>query len=151
MREAFTNRLRAALDTAQDEARALNQEFVGVEHLLLGLLGGPGDAEAVEGLKLAGVVLPELRQKLIDALPSAGESPGVTGALPLSPKAQRAVNAALVKAQTTGGARVTSRLVLLSLLEECEAGVTKALRDSGADLDHLRQLLVQDGQIHPED
>jgi ATP-dependent Clp protease ATP-binding subunit ClpA len=151
MREEFTTRLRTALDKAQDEARGLNQDFVSVEHLLLGLVGGPGDSEAVEGLKLAGVVLPELRQKLIDALPRGAESPVVTGSLPLSPKARKTVNAALVKAQSASVPRVTSRLLLVSLLDDCEAAVTKALRDSGADVDHLQRLLVQDGAIPPED
>lgn len=151
MREEFTNRLRSALDKAQDEARALNQDFVSAEHLLLGLLGGADDAEAVVGLRLAGVGLPELRQNLIDALPRGGESPVVTGSLPLSPKARRTINAALVKAQSAGLPRVTSRLLLVSLLEDCEAAVTKALRDAGADLDHLQRLLVQqDGAIQPE-
>ena len=151
MREEFTNRLRSALDKAQDEARELNQDFVSTEHLLLGLLGGPDDAEAVAGLRLAGVELSELRRKLIDALPRGGEPPVVTGSLPLSPKAHRAVNEALVKAQSAGLPRVSSRMLLVSLLEDCEAAVTKALRDAGADLDHLRRVLEQDGSIQPED
>lgn len=150
MREDFTDRLRTALDKAQDEARSLNQDFVSTEHLLLGLLGGPNDAEAVVGLQLAGVGLPELRQNLIDALPRGGDAPVVTGNLPLSPKARRAVNAALVKAQSAGLPRVTSRMLLVSLLDESEPAVTKALRDAGADLDHLQRLLIQDGAIHPE-
>jgi ATP-dependent Clp protease ATP-binding subunit ClpC len=151
MREAFTGRLRMALDKAQEEARALNQDFVGTEHLLLGLLGNADDSEAVAGLKLAGIGLDELRRKLTAALPHTAESPVVTGNLPLSPKAQRAVNSALVKAQTTGAPRVSSRLLLLSLLEESETVVRSAMREAGADLDHLQRVLLQDGAIPPED
>src|SRR5687767_12513799 len=104
MREEFTGRLRLALEKAQEEARALNQDFVGTEHLLLGLLGAADDAEAATGLRLAGIELDELRRKLMAALPHTAEAPVITGNLPLSPKSHRAINAALVKAQTTGAA-----------------------------------------------
>jgi ATP-dependent Clp protease ATP-binding subunit ClpC len=151
MREAFTNRLRLALDKAQEEARALNQDFVSTEHLLLGLLDAGDDAEAPAGLRLAGIGRDELRQKLLAALPHCAETPVVTGNLPLSPKAQRAVNAALVKAQSTGAAKVSSRLLLCSLLEDPDTAARTAMRAAGADLDHLQRLLAQDGVVPPED
>ena len=150
MREEFTDRLRRALDKAQDEARGLNQDFVGTEHLLLGLLDGD-DSEAVAGLKLAGVGLGELRAKLVDALPRGTESPVVTGSLPLSPKARRVINTALVNAQSAGRPRVSSRSLLVSLLEDCETMVRSVMRDAGADLDHLQRVLEQDGAIQPEE
>jgi ATP-dependent Clp protease ATP-binding subunit ClpC len=151
MREEFTDRLRRALDKAQDEARGLNQDFVSTEHLLLGLLDSGDDSEAVAGLKLAGVGLGELRQKLIDVLPRGAESPVVTGSLPLSPKARRVINTALVNAQSAGRPRVSSRSLLVSLLEDCETVVRSVMRDAGADLDHLQRVLVQDGAIQPEE
>ena len=150
MREEFTDRLRRALDKAQDEARGLNQDFVGTEHLLLGLLDGD-DSEAVAGLKLAGVGLGELRKKLVDVLPRGAESPVVTGSLPLSPKARRVINTALVNAQSAGRPRVSSRSLLVSLLEDCETMVRSVMRDAGADLDHLQRVLEQDGAIQPEE
>ena len=150
MREEFTSQLRVALDQAQDEARGLNQDFVSTEHLLLGLLR-TDDSEAVAGLKLAGVDPGELRRHLTDALPRGAESPGVTGHLPLSPKARRAVNAALVRAQAAGSPRISSRLLLVSLLEECETASRSAMREVGTDIDHLQRVLVQDGAIQPED
>ena len=150
MREAFTDRLRAALDQAQDEARSLNQDFVSTEHLLLGLLH-TDDCEAVAGLKLAGVSPAELHRNLASALPRGEEAPVVTGNLPLSPKARRAINDAVVKAQSTGSPRVSSRLLLVSLLDDSEAVSREAMRDAGTDLDHLQRVLVQDGAIHPED
>jgi ATP-dependent Clp protease ATP-binding subunit ClpC len=150
MREEFTDRLRLALDKAQDEARGLNQDFVGTEHLLLGLLA-TDDSEAVAGLRLAGVGLGELRDRLIDVLPRGAESPVVTGSLPLSPKARRVINTALVNAQSAGLPRVSSRLLLVSLLEDCETVVRSVMRGVGADLDHLQRVLVQDGAIQPEE
>jgi len=61
MREALTEQLKCALAQAQQEARGLNQEFVGTEHLLLGLLA-VNDTEALAGLKLAGVERDALRR-----------------------------------------------------------------------------------------
>jgi ATP-dependent Clp protease ATP-binding subunit ClpC len=150
MREEFTTCLRLALDKAQEEARGLNQDFVSTEHLLLGLIGGD-DSEAVNGLRLAGVEIGELRNALLEALPRPGETPVVTGHLPLSPKARQIINAALVKAQTHGLPRVSSRLLLVSLLDDCEPVVRTAMRDVGTDLDHLQRVLVQDGAIQPEE
>lgn len=150
MREEFTTRLRTALDRAQDEARGLKQDFVSTEHLLLGLLL-TDDSEALAGLKLAGVSPSELRGSLLASLPRGAEDPVVTGHLPLSPKARRAVNTALVKAQTTGASRVSSRLLLLSLLDELETVSRESMRAVGTDLDHLQRVLTQDGAIQPED
>ena len=150
MREALTKQLSEALAQAQQEARALNQEFVGTEHLLLGLLAAGADTEALAGLKLAGVDRDALRKRVTESLPRAEQSPGITGDLPLSPNAQRAINAAVTKAQSLGSPRVSTRLLLGALLDECETLVRPAMRAVGADLDHLQRVLVQDGSIQPE-
>lgn len=148
MREEFTEQLRSALDHAQQEARKLNQDFVGAEHLLLGLLSSD-DSEAVAGLRLANIGLQELREQLVEVLPRGSEPPVVTGDLPLSPKAKRVVNTALVSAQAEGSNVVSSRRLLRSLLDERETVVRIVLRSVGADLDHLQRVLM-DGSIHPE-
>jgi ATP-dependent Clp protease ATP-binding subunit ClpC len=150
MREEFTAQLKLALDKAQGEARELNQDFVSTEHLLLGLLS-TSKSEAVAGLELGGIELGELRKKLLAALPRGGEAPVVTGSLPLSPQARRAINNALVKAQSGGESRVSSRMLLTSLLDDCDTIVRSSMRDVGADMDQLQRLLVQDGQIPPEE
>jgi ATP-dependent Clp protease ATP-binding subunit ClpC len=153
MREALTDQLTQALAGAQQQARGLNQEFVGTEHLLLGLLSaaaGDDDTEALAGLKLAGVERDALRKRLTESLPRAEQSPGITGDLPLSPNAQRAINAAVTNAQSTGSPRVSTRMLLVALLDECQTLVRPAMRAVGADLDHLQRVLVQDGTIQPE-
>ena len=149
MREVLTDQLERALEQAQQEARALNQEFVGTEHLLLGLLSVDA-TEALAALKLAGVERDALRKQLTESLPHAGQSPGVTGDLPLSPNAQRAINVAVTKAQSSGSPRVSTRMLLVALLDECQTLVRPAMRSVGADLDHLQRVLVQDGGIQPE-
>jgi ATP-dependent Clp protease ATP-binding subunit ClpC len=150
MREEFTAGLKNSLEKAQDAARGLNQDFVSTEHLLLGLMDVP-ESEAVAGLKLAEVDLPELRERLTTSLPRGAAPPVVTGNLPLSPKAKRVINTSLVRAQTSGQSRVSSRLLLASLLDECETVVREAMRDSGADIDHLQRVLMQDGAISAEE
>jgi hypothetical protein len=61
------------------------------------------------------------------------------------------VNTSLVKAQSSGASRVSSRMLLVSLLDECETVVRSAMRDVGADMDHLQRVLLQDGAIQPEE
>src|SRR5689334_12937102 len=118
MREALTEHLSQALSQAQQEARSLNQEFVGTEHLLLALLS-VGDSEALAGLKLAGVERDALRTRLTESLPRGAQPPVVTGDLPFSPNAQRAINTAVVKAQSSGASHVSTRMLLVALLDEC--------------------------------
>ena len=142
MREDLTVTVRQTLEQAQAEARALNQEFVGTEHLLLGIIRDEA-AEATRALR-TGQVRPEaLRSALMNALPRGKVPSVVTGQLPLSPKAQRAINDAIVRAQALREARVSTRLVLLSLLDEPETVARQTLRACGADVEHLARLLAQ--------
>lgn len=140
MREQLTDAARRALDAAQAQARALNQDFVGTEHLLLGVL----DDHASDAGKLlaASKIKPnELRHRLMDMLPKGEKPPIVSGPLPLSPKAQHVLNTALVKAGNGRLGRVPTRLLLLALLNESGTGVTESFRGVGADIDHLKQSL----------
>src|ERR1700710_223614 len=97
MREDLTQTFHHALERAQGSARELNQDFVGTEHLMLGLL--QTDGEAVRVLQLAHASPEQLKSELIGSLPRGGQEPVVTGNLPLSPRAQRIVNGAIVLAQ----------------------------------------------------
>src|SRR5687767_3490802 len=108
MREEFTGQLRLALERAQDAARELNQEYVGAEHLLVGLITC-SDCEASRALCRNQVSGEELRRRVLAALPQEPEAPGVSGTLPLSPKAMRAVSAAVNKAHALPEPRVSTR------------------------------------------
>ena len=145
MREEMTGQLRAALDAAQTEARAMNQDFVGAEHLMLGLLAAgplaPGDSEAIRILRRANVGIDDLRRAVVQSLPRGNEPPVVTGNLPLSPRAKRAVNSALASAQARHDSRVSTRLLVKALLEEPESAVRSALRGCGADIDQLERFV----------
>jgi ATP-dependent Clp protease ATP-binding subunit ClpC len=140
MREQLTDAARRALDAAQLRARDLNQDFVGTEHLLLGVLDDH-DSDAGKLLAACKIKPNELRHRLLGMLPKGEKPPIVSGPLPLSPKAQHVLNAALVKAGNGRLGRVPTRLLLLALLNESGTGVTDSFRGVGADLDHLKKTL----------
>jgi ATP-dependent Clp protease ATP-binding subunit ClpC len=153
MHEAMTERLRRAIEAAGQQARALNQDFVGAEHLFLGLLAADGigaeESEAVHILRQIEVSIPELRNRLTSDLPRGDEPPVVTGTLPFSPKAKRALNEALVDTQCSHELRVSTAPVLRALLDEPQSHLRQVLQACGADLDRLERLLRQPPQ-HPE-
>jgi len=146
MRPAFTETLSESLRLADEQARQLHQEFVGTEHLLLGILAGK-TGDAFRALQ-AETDIENLMPKLTRALPRATERPVVTGRLPLSPKAQRVINTAISDAQAAGQANVSTRFILLALLGEGESAVRQVLSESGADLEELRGMLIRaDGPL----
>ena len=141
MREQLSQTLATALRQADAQARQLNQEFVGTEHLLLGMLA---TAESVAHRAIKATASPgTLRQAVLQSLPRGAEAPLVTGRLPLSPKAQRAISTAMAAAQAEGEPSVTTRLLLRALLEDEQLSVCQALRRSGADLEQLMLQLSQ--------
>jgi ATP-dependent Clp protease ATP-binding subunit ClpC len=142
MREPLTETLRQVLDDAQREARAMNQEFVGTEHLLLGMLNCDR-CESHRVLQKAGIEPVDLRAALMRELPKGTREPVISGNLPFSPKAQRTINAAIVKAQLHHEPRIATRIVLLALLEEPETLIRRAMAEAGADLQQLCRLLAE--------
>jgi ATP-dependent Clp protease ATP-binding subunit ClpC len=147
MQPQLTECTRQSIETAQLEARGLNQEFVGTEHLFLALLSGNGclgrtlRAQHVDGEKV--------RAKLIAQMTKPQESPGVTGKLPLSPKVQRTLNEAIVRAMSLREPKVSTRIMMLSLLEEPNSAPEQALRGAGVDIDLLRHALAEK-PVEPE-
>jgi ATP-dependent Clp protease ATP-binding subunit ClpC len=142
MREEMTGQLRVAMSNAQSAARRLNQDFVGSEHLLLGILSAD-NSEAARAIRKDDVPLLQMRAKMEKKLPRGEKDPVVTGDLPLSPKAQRAFHAALVKAQSLHEPRISTRMLLLALLDDPETAIRDAIRASGADVDHLVAALTE--------
>ena len=147
MREAMTQALQATLTAAQQAARELNQDFVGTEHLMLGLLAGDGDA--VHALKSAHSNLSALKKAISSSLPHGEQPPVVTGNLPLSPKSQRMLNDAIVKTQSAHQPKISTRFLLKALLDEPGTAVHKALAGTGVDVDSLSHQLDQ-VPTHPE-
>jgi len=141
MREAFTETLRKVIERAQHEARQLNQEFVGTEHLMLGVLHCD-TCEAAQALRQCGLERESLRAVLLAEMPRGKEPPIVTGDLPLSPKAQRVINGAIVDAQALHEQSISTRVLLLSLIDEPQTILGDVLRKSAADVEALRERLI---------
>ena len=145
MREAFTRTLRQVMGFAQQEARERHQEFVGTEHLFLAALRCR-ECEAETTLRLMGLNPDQLRDVVRKGLPTGEEPPIISGDLPLSPKAQRIINAAIVKAQALREERITTRYLLLALVDEPNTLIRDAIEDAGGDVNVLRQALVESPQ-----
>jgi ATP-dependent Clp protease ATP-binding subunit ClpC len=143
MRLGFSQTLSDVLHRADEQARGLNHDFVGTEHLLLGILAGDQKSLAFKAIK-SEAEIDEVKAHLVKVLSPAGDTPLVTGRLPLSQKAQQTLNAAMSDAQAAGAPSVTSKYLLRALLEDDKSAITQALRDSGADLESLRALLARD-------
>jgi len=139
MRLGFTETLSAALLCADEQARKFGHDFVGTEHLLIGILVSKS-GDAYRSLQ-AETNVEQLLPELVSSLPEGGEHAEIHGRLPLSPKAQRVVNTAISEAQAAGQTAVSSRFLLLALLGDADSAVGQILTDGGADLDELRGLL----------
>jgi ATP-dependent Clp protease ATP-binding subunit ClpC len=127
-----TQTLTNAFAGAQSEARRLNQDFVGTEHLAMALLD-QDDSEAGRILAQMNLQAGYVRNSLGHALPVGKEPPVVAGLLPMSPKAQRLVTSAMVSAQAAGQIAVSTRMLLAALIEEAKGVVCESFRRSGAD------------------
>ena len=141
MHQDLTLSLRQSLDAAQGFARELRQDFVSTEHLMLGLLATDGDA--LRALRSAHAEPQKLQSTLMTALPHGDPPPIVTGDLPLSPKAQRVINGAIVTAQVLRQRQVSTRFLLKALLEEPHSIIRQSLESAGVDIDALLPSLVE--------
>ena len=142
MHQPLSNAAKAALEAAQHEARSLNQEFVGTEHLLLGVIAGSG-THGVRLLRQYHVDKDALRTQIRSTLPFSENPPNVTGPLPLSPKAQRAINAALVMSRSLREPQISTRLLLLALLDDSRGSVLQSMQSSGVDVEGLFKALPE--------
>src|SRR4051812_49040154 len=140
MHQPLTDHVRQVLDQAQHEARSLGQEFVGTEHLLLALLQSTG-SHAVRILRQQHVDRDALATQLRSVMPFNETETGVLGNLPLSPKSQRVINSALVMSRSLRETKLSTRVLLLALMDEQGTPFLQALRDTGADVEQLLRAL----------
>jgi ATP-dependent Clp protease ATP-binding subunit ClpC len=138
----LTDTLTRVLANAQQEARRLNQDFIGTEHLALALLDRE-DCEARRILAQMNVEADFVRKALAHALPAAKDPPVVTGNLPMSPRAQRLITHAIVAAQSAGQSRISTRFLLSVLIDESSGLVCEAFRRAGANGPELSRALRQ--------
>jgi ATP-dependent Clp protease ATP-binding subunit ClpC len=141
MFERFTDRARRVVVQAQDEARTLNHDFIGTEHLLLGLVG-EGKGAAVAALESLGISMEAVRQRVEDIVPP-GQVEVRTGHIPFTPRAKKVLELSLSEAKLLGHRYIGTEHILLGLLREGEGVAAQVLGDLGADLDGTRERVVQ--------
>jgi ATP-dependent Clp protease ATP-binding subunit ClpC len=141
MQPSATAALRSVLDAAQAEARQRNQEFVSTEHLLLALLASSA-GQAGQIIRQQRVPIDALRSTIEKQITPGSEPSVVEGALPLSPKAQRTFNNAIVLSQSLRESKVTTRHLLMALLNDSTNHFLTALARSGGDPDSLTRTVA---------
>jgi ATP-dependent Clp protease ATP-binding subunit ClpC len=145
MFERFTDRARQVMVLAQEEARMLNHNYIGTEHLLLGLIheGGGVAARTLESL---GVSLQAVRQQ-VEEIIGHGQN-GTAGRIPFTPRAKKVLELSRREALAMGHNYVGTEHILLGLLREGNGVAAQALVRMGADLSRVRQqvILILSGQ-----
>jgi hypothetical protein len=139
MFERFTNESRRVLVLAQEEARLLYHNFIGTEHILLGLIhqGGVG-ARALGSLDIH---LEAVRVAVQETIGPAGT--WVTGSPPFTPRAKKVLELSLREALQLGHTYIGTEHILLGLIREGEGVAAQVLVGLGADLSRVRQAVIQ--------
>ncbi len=140
MFERFTDRARRVVVLAQDEARSLNHNYIGTEHLLLGLIT-EGEGVAAKALESLDINKDAVRTAVIDII-GEGEKP-VEGHIPFTPRAKRVFELSLREALQLGHNYIGTEHLLLGLLKEGEGVASQVLIKLGADLGKVRQTVIE--------
>ncbi|WP_315579624.1 ATP-dependent Clp protease ATP-binding subunit [uncultured Actinomyces sp.] len=140
MFERFTDRARRVVVLAQDEARSLNHNYIGTEHLLLGLIT-EGEGVAAKALESLDINKDAVRAAVIDII-GEGEKP-VEGHIPFTPRAKRVFELSLREALQLGHNYIGTEHLLLGLLKEGEGVASQVLIKLGTDLSKVRQTVIE--------
>lgn len=147
-RNHFTSRAIKAIEFAQYAARELEQDYIGTEHILLGLLHEEGSV-AFAALQAAGLIFDAVMQR-VEAM-VAGDAEYPSDNPYYTPRAKRVMEGAVEEAQTLGHNYIGTEHILLSLLEETEGAAAELLIGMGVDIDALQgEVLDRIDHPHPE-
>jgi ATP-dependent Clp protease ATP-binding subunit ClpC len=138
--ERFTERARRVMVLAQEEARLLNHNFIGTEHLLLGLIH-EGEGVAAKALEQLGISLEAVREKVEETMGAPSTAAG--GSPPFTPRAKKVLELSLREALQLGHNYIGTEHILLGLVREGEGVAARVLVDLGADLSRVRQQVIQ--------
>jgi ATP-dependent Clp protease ATP-binding subunit ClpC len=138
--ERFTDRARRTVVFAQEEARMLNHNYIGTEHILLGLLR-EDEGVAAKALTTLGVSLEAVRRDVGEIVGRGSEAPH--GHIPFTPRAKKVLELSLREALQLGHNYIGTEHILLGLIREGEGVAAQVLQKLGADLNRVRQTVVQ--------
>jgi len=137
--QRFTDRARRAVHLAQEEARLLRHNYVGTEHLLLGLLY-EGEGIAAQALGSLGVSLQAVRAQVEQIIGHGPTTP--TGHIPFTPRAKKALELSLREALALGHNYIGTEHLLLGLIRDGEGVAAQVLARFDADHARLRELVL---------
>src|SRR5919107_3763031 len=140
MFERFTDRAREIIVLAQEEARMLNHNYIGTEHILLGLIH-EGEGVAAKALESLGISLEAVRSQVEEIIGQGGSSP--SGHIPFTPRAKKVLELSLREALQLGHNYIGTEHMLLGLVREGEGVAAQVLVNLGADLSRVRQQVIQ--------
>ena len=140
MFERFTDRARRVVVLAQDEARALNHNYIGTEHLLLGLIH-EGEGVAAKALESMDISLDAVRSQVIEIIGEGQSAP--TGHIPFTPRGKKVFELSMREALQLGHNYIGTEHLLLGLLREGEGVAAQVLTNLGGDLSSVRQTVMQ--------
>ena len=140
MFEQFTDRARRVVALAQDEARMLNHDYIGTEHILLGLIH-EGDGVAAKALESLGISLDAVRQQVLEIIGRGEQAP--PGHIPFTPRAKKVLELSLREALQLGHNYISTEHILLGLIREGDGVAAQVLVKLGADLNRVRQQVIQ--------
>ncbi len=140
MFERFTDRARRVIVLAQDEAKLLNHNFIGTEHILLGLIH-EGEGVAAKALESLGIELEAVRQQVEEIIGQGQQVP--TGHIPFTPRAKKVLELSLREALQMNHNYIGTEHILLGLIREGEGVAAQVLIKLGADLGRVRSTVLQ--------
>ncbi|GAA1733691.1 ATP-dependent Clp protease ATP-binding subunit [Microbacterium paludicola] len=140
MFERFTDRARRVVVLAQEEAKMLNHNYIGTEHILLGLIH-EGEGVAAKALESLGISLDAVREQVQDIIGQGQQQP--TGHIPFTPRAKKVLELSLREALQLGHNYIGTEHILLGLIREGEGVAAQVLVKLGADLNKVRQQVIQ--------
>ena len=140
MFERFTDRARRVVVLAQEEARMLNHNYIGTEHILLGLIH-EGEGVAAKALESLGISLEGVRSQVEEIIGQGQQAP--SGHIPFTPRAKKVLELSLREALQLGHNYIGTEHILLGLIREGEGVAAQVLVKLGADLNRVRQQVIQ--------
>ncbi|MFN8126183.1 MAG: ATP-dependent Clp protease ATP-binding subunit [Candidatus Nanopelagicales bacterium] len=140
MFERFTDRARRVVVLAQEEARMLNHNYIGTEHILLGLIH-EGEGVAAKALESLGISLEAVRSQVEEIIGQGQQAP--SGHIPFTPRAKKVLELSLREALQLGHNYIGTEHILLGLIREGEGVAAQVLVKLGADLSRVRQQVIQ--------
>ena len=140
MFDRFTDRAQRVVVLAQEEARRLDHDYIGTEHILLGLIR-EGEGVAAKALESLGISLQAVRQQVEQTIGQGRQAP--PGHIPFTPRVKKVLELSKREAMQLGHNYIGTEHILLGVIREGEGPAAQVLVNLGGDLNRVRQQVIQ--------